>query len=615
MTTQTYLNNTILAYNPSTDEFTGFSNNVILPFWEGDFLIMLLNGSGATGGLRKFNIDADGTETVKRTAADIGIDEINSASGGAATLSYDGSYLAVISDFANVVQIARIRAADLVLQETFGTAGSGFGLVQSDSTHLLAPDKFSGVLNGANSYLFTGGESSGVSAGEICVFNFGSGFGPNVRIGQTDEHGLFGLSFSDHDASSGLMYAIASPWRPGVGGSGSMGFYSVSGSSLTKIGTIAPASIDATWTTILSHVGLLFDSTDGHVIAGFSTSDVVTNKFYLCKINTSTGAFVWKTAVTALPTTAWAMTHSRCHSQRYHYFRSSNSVYHFNTSDGTKTTETLAGVSANGSVDISDDRTNSVIFYGSFSDAGGSNPDFVGAYMDTGGHHSTTNLWHRYWFATAGGGGGPTTGGRQGGLAFSTQRAWGFVLDGHQFYVLDLGAEGTWVFDLTTGEVHRWYTDTFDGRWDAIAGTMWGLRIVAGDIASTTLWEITATVTTDNDATLQVTHVMTGGLPTRARKAHAVNAVRVADSDGQLAASTGSAVIKLRWSDDNGKTWSAYKTVTITQADYGSEIAFRSLGSFAAPGRVFELMDVGGPIRIDGVDGEIDGLDADGQQT
>jgi hypothetical protein len=62
------------------------------------------------------------------------------------------------------------------------------------------------------------------------------------------------------------------------------------------------------------------------------------------------------------------------------------------------------------------------------------------------------------------------------------------------------------------------------------------------------------------------------------------------------------ATLTLRFSDDQGKTWSADYVVTLTQGDYKGEIAYRSLGSFMAPGRIFELSDIGGLIRIDGAD-------------
>ena len=63
-------------------------------------------------------------------------------------------------------------------------------------------------------------------------------------------------------------------------------------------------------------------------------------------------------------------------------------------------------------------------------------------------------------------------------------------------------------------------------------------------------------------------------------------------------------------------------TIQLTEGAFDTEIAWRSLGSFMAPGRIFELSDSGGLIRIDGCDAMLNGFDNDtqnqngpGQQT
>jgi hypothetical protein len=49
--------------------------------------------------------------------------------------------------------------------------------------------------------------------------------------------------------------------------------------------------------------------------------------------------------------------------------------------------------------------------------------------------------------------------------------------------------------------------------------------------------------------------------------------------------------------------------VVLAPGNTGGEIAWRSLGAFASPGRIFELSDSGGLIRIDGADVYLDGFD------
>lgn len=187
-------------------------------------------------------------------------------------------------------------------------------------------------------------------------------------------------------------------------------------------------------------------------------------------------------------------------------------------------------------------------------------------------------------------------------------RAWTFTLDGHTFYVLNLGLEGTFVYDSVTQQWAQFNTDGF-GQWNLQNGVMWGNRIVGGDSVSSQVWELDPTAVLD-EGWRDIAHVVTGGVQTRSRVFLSCDAVRLQASVGQIDEENG-ATLSLRFSDDFGKTWSDYFTLELTEGDFDGELAFRSLGSFMAPGRVFELSDVGGLIRIDGCDGFIDGFDND----
>lgn len=191
----------------------------------------------------------------------------------------------------------------------------------------------------------------------------------------------------------------------------------------------------------------------------------------------------------------------------------------------------------------------------------------------------------------------------------SRSRAWTFTLDGHTFYVLDLGPEGTFLYDVVTKQWCKFVTDGFPG-WNFTAGTMWGQsRIVGGDTLYDVVWEMNPLLVLD-EGWRDINHVVTGGLATRSRTFVGVDAVRLSTSVGQLDEVNG-ATISLRFSDDQGKTWSDYFTISAEENDFTEEVAWRSLGSFMAPGRVFEISDVGGTIRIDGADAFVEGFDAD----
>lgn len=191
--------------------------------------------------------------------------------------------------------------------------------------------------------------------------------------------------------------------------------------------------------------------------------------------------------------------------------------------------------------------------------------------------------------------------------------AWTFTLDQHTFYVLDLAEEGTFVYDQSTNQWANFSTQGYEPQWNFHNGTMWGDRIVAADLLTTDIWEMDPSAVLD-EAWRDIAHVVTGGISTRSRTYVACDNVRVSASIGQLDEVNGSQML-LRYSDDQEATWSPYYAVDLIVDDFNGEVAYRSLGSFMAPGRIFELSDSGGLIRIDGVDAFLNGFDNDQQDA
>ena len=194
----------------------------------------------------------------------------------------------------------------------------------------------------------------------------------------------------------------------------------------------------------------------------------------------------------------------------------------------------------------------------------------------------------------------------------SRHRAWSFVLDGHTFYVLDLGAESTFCYDITTQQWSNFTTADY-GQWDVAQGCMWGTRIVGGDVATGDIWEVTGSALSDQNDNYDIEHVVSGAVAARSRVYHSVAAVRLAVSKG-IYDDPSSTAMNLRWSDDGGQSWSDYYTDSLTEGQTYGELAWRSLGAFNAPGRIFEFSDLGGPVRIDGCDAFIDNFDDDTPQ-
>jgi hypothetical protein len=207
-------------------------------------------------------------------------------------------------------------------------------------------------------------------------------------------------------------------------------------------------------------------------------------------------------------------------------------------------------------------------------------------------------------------------------------RAWSFTLDGHTFYVLDLGQQGTFLYDMLTQKWSQFITQGYVS-WNFTNGIMWGQRIIGGDLVTTDVWELRPGSSFFDNGATEILHVVTGGVVTRNRIYHSVESFSLACSVGQLQESGGTGItpspynincypgqlqitppaVTLAFSDDQGKTWVTMDSITLTEGDWSGEIAWRSLGSFAAPGRIFRITDNGGFLRIDGADANIDNFD------
>lgn len=199
-------------------------------------------------------------------------------------------------------------------------------------------------------------------------------------------------------------------------------------------------------------------------------------------------------------------------------------------------------------------------------------------------------------------------------------RAWAYSQDGHDFYVLHLGAQGTIIYDTTTGSWSTW--DSLNNgsslTWRAGYGLDWigmsaanyfngaATQIVAGDEQKGVLWTLDPTKGVDDDPVEEgvisaFIRTVRGGYPITER-----NNLRVGGL--WLRISTGAPIdgvdtqITLRSSDDQGATWTDHGSVTVDTGAYGQTIFWRSLGLIRPPIRIFEFTDFGAAVRIDGAD-------------
>lgn len=189
------------------------------------------------------------------------------------------------------------------------------------------------------------------------------------------------------------------------------------------------------------------------------------------------------------------------------------------------------------------------------------------------------------------------------------RRAWTFDFDGHTFYVLDLGGAGTLVYDLTTGQWSKFETNGFDGVWDFRNGFHWrtGKMVVGGSTIGATIRKLMADSFLD-EGWRPVTYEVRGLIPVAGTAFHRQYTLRLIGSAGQTADAI-APVLKMRFSDDQGVSWSAEHSIALRQ-DTRQRIEFRSLGAFTAPGRIFRIYDDGGVKFIAYVESDIGGEDA-----
>jgi hypothetical protein len=179
-------------------------------------------------------------------------------------------------------------------------------------------------------------------------------------------------------------------------------------------------------------------------------------------------------------------------------------------------------------------------------------------------------------------------------------RGWAFEQDGHEFYVLRLGQTGTVVYDRTTGQWSQWKTGS-DVNWNAAVGRNWNNYVVAGALEDPYVWSVSPDTSLDNadvvGGDIPITRTVTGLVSQRGRERVRCGAVRITASVG--ATDVTNATMSLRFSDDYGNTFSPYFEITMSATDKYQDLSFRSLGTIRAPGRLFEVVDVGGATRID----------------
>lgn len=185
-------------------------------------------------------------------------------------------------------------------------------------------------------------------------------------------------------------------------------------------------------------------------------------------------------------------------------------------------------------------------------------------------------------------------------------RCGAFVLDGHSMYAVDLGEEGTFVFDATTRTWTRFATAGYYG-WNFAMPYQWttGAHIVGGDAVASYVLTFDAENRLD-DEWREIDDVVTGLLPARARQPRRVFRAELHGSVSSTMAAD--ATVVLRTSRDGGETWQEYPARSFPSTPE-VRLQWHSLGMLRPPGLVLQFVGLGGMLRVDALTLEVEGGD------
>jgi len=159
----------------------------------------------------------------------------------------------------------------------------------------------------------------------------------------------------------------------------------------------------------------------------------------------------------------------------------------------------------------------------------------------------------------------------------TTAASFTYTWDGHTFYVVGLDTE-TLVYDVAGG----WATYAYGSAPFPSLGLYDGQSTYVGGAKVWLLSEVG-----DDDGT-EMERVFTAIIPTDTPVS--VDALQVTLSPGVTSVGDEPAMLLMRWSDDQGRTWTDNKQAsTGFSGDYRKRVIFRRLGMADAPGRVIEF--------------------------
>lgn len=169
-------------------------------------------------------------------------------------------------------------------------------------------------------------------------------------------------------------------------------------------------------------------------------------------------------------------------------------------------------------------------------------------------------------------------------------RGWTFSRDGHVFYVLTIGAQGTFVYDVSQQNWPNWYSYGLT-YWHAHVGCQIdGRTVLAGDSASGQIWTVDSTVSNDQgggSGDQPIIRELSGFVPVVTQNQRC-NSIELVGSRGRGTSFQRPVSIEFSWSDDEGETMAPWRKMSFgARGQYGVNLKAKGLGRMSAPGRIF----------------------------
>jgi len=187
------------------------------------------------------------------------------------------------------------------------------------------------------------------------------------------------------------------------------------------------------------------------------------------------------------------------------------------------------------------------------------------------------------------------------GIAERIQRAtslsaFDFGWQGHEFYALEIGGEGTFLYDLSSGE---WSERTTYGAtvWAAKCALQIDELVLIGGLSGGAIYQLDADAL--DDAGSPLIRAFTCAVPSQVPER--VSNLLLNCSVGNAASEP---TISLRWSDDQGVTFAEWREASLgAVGEYRKRVCWRALGMMDFPGRIYEFR-VSDPValRVSGAD-------------